>query len=824
MNPRRPLPPCLPPVRLLVQLLALALSAGAAQAQPAAPATSVQADKKTDKKTSKQSQASGDNLVSLNFVNAELEAVVRAIGQFTGKTFIVDPRVKATVNLVTEKPVTRDEAYRILLSTLRLHGAAVVEADGIAKVVTEADAKLQGAAAAPVPGRPATRGDQIVTQVFRLNYESATSLVPVLRPLIAPNNTINAYPSNNTLVVTDYAENIQRIGRIIAAIDTAAGSDLEVFPVKNGVASDLAAILSRLMESGPGGGPGDAGQRITILADPRTNSILIRSASPARTSLARSLIAKLDRPSADSGNVHIVYLKNADAQRLAQTLRSVLSGDTSNAAASSSSSGFSQNNANSNAANATNPAATGTQPNAGGSGGAFGGSNNASQLNAPTGGGMVQADPATNTLIITAPEPVYRNLRAIIDQLDVRRAQVIIESLIVEVTADKAAEFGVQWLGLSGNDQSKYRIGGASTFGSGGSNLAAVVAGGGQVLPGNGINVGIFKQVNGNLTLGALARALESDANANILSVPNIITLDNEEGKIVVGQNVPFITGQFTSTGSGSSNGTVNPFQTIERRDVGLTLRVKPTVSDSGTVKMAIFQEVSSVQDTTNNSGIITNKRSIESIVQVDDGQVIVLGGLVQDSVRDTVEKVPGLGNVPVLGNLFRYDNRKRSKTNLMVFLRPYIVRDAESANGLVLDRYDYMRRLQSDAQPPAHWALPNMNAPILPPIGDTRTGAAAVGAPKPIPPHELGTLMSAQDTVVLQAAQFADMAQATAAEQQIAAKGYRVSTEIATEAGAPVYRVRVAVNRDARSVDQAMAGLKDLGFTPQAVPSAATK
>lgn len=811
------------PSLLLTLLLATSLAASAT-AQPARTKRGQAAKATAAQPADKGAPATKDQLVTLNFVNADLEAVVRAIGQFTGKTFIVDPRVKGQLNLVSERPVTRDEAYRTLLSALRLQGFAVVDAGGVAKVVPEADAKLQGGSAqVAAPGT--TRGDQIVTQVFRLNYESATSLVPVLRPLIAPNNTINAYPSNNTLVITDYAENLQRIGRIIAAIDTAAGSDLEVIPVKNGVASDLAAILGRLLETGPSGAPGDPGQRIMVLADPRTNTLLLRSASPARTALAKNLIAKLDIPSADNGNVHIVYLKNADATRLAQTLRSVLTGDTSTPTQSGSS-GFSQPSTGMNPTGGAGSTGTSGNPGSSTSGlgssgpttGAFntpGGS--ASQLNQPTGGGIVQADPATNTLIITAPEPVYRNLRPIIEQLDVRRAQVIIESLIVEVTAEKAAEFGIQWLGLSGDSNSRYRIGGAATFGSGGSNLANVIAGQGQVLPGNGINIGIFRQVNGQLTLGALARALESDANANILSVPNIITLDNEEGKIIVGQNVPFITGQFTTAASGGS-GTVNPFQTIERRDVGLTLRVKPTVSDSGTVKMAIFQEVSSVQDTTNNAGIITNKRSIESIVQVDDGQIIVLGGLVQDSVRDTIEKVPGLGDIPVVGNLFRYDNRRRGKTNLMVFLRPYVIRDAESANALTVDRYDYVRRLQSDTQPPEPVVLPKMNTPILPPITDERPAGAA-GAPKPTPPREVGALVSLKDNTVLQAGEFTDPAQAGEAERRIAEKGYRVVTEIATQSGAPVYRVRVLVARDARAVDAAMEGLRGLGFTPRAVP-----
>jgi len=348
----------------------------------------------------------------------------------------------------------------------------------------------------------------------------------------------------------------------------------------------------------------------------------------------------------------------------------------------------------------------------------------------PSTGGQIQADPATNALVITAPEPQYRQLRAVIDQLDARRAQVFVESLIAEVNADKAAEFGIQWQGAIGNngDGSIGLLG--TNFGTLGNNIINLATSGGNLQPGTGLNLGVVNRTNGVYVLGFLARFLQQTGDGNILSTPNLLTLDNEEAKIVIGQNVPFVTGQFTNTGSGSG-GTVNPFQTIERKDVGLTLRVKPQISENGTVKLAIFQEVSSVQASSINSasGLITNKRSIESNVLVEDGAIVVLGGLLQDEYAGNQEKVPGLGDVPLFGNLFRTETRSRKKTNLMVFLRPVVVRDAASVETLSGDRYEQMRSGQQQAQSRPTPMLPVDSAPVLP------SGAPVKGRPLPMDP-----------------------------------------------------------------------------------------
>jgi general secretion pathway protein D len=661
---------------------------------------------------------SDSNKGTLNFVDADIESVIAAVGDYTNTTFIIDPRVKGTINLVSEKPLSKAQAFQLLTSVLRLHGYTVVTGNGYTKVVPEADAKLQ---AGPIQAG-AVRGDQIATQIFRLNYESAANLVTVLRPLISPNNTINANPGNNTLIITDYADNLLRLGKIITVLDGPASNDMDVVPIRYAIASDIAVMANRLLEPGGTAG-GDAG-RISVLAYPRTNSVVVRAPSEARANLAKALIAKLDQPTAQPGNVHVVYLKNAEATKLAQTLRAVVSSDTSAISSATPSSTLST----------SSPAPA--------------------QGPLPSGGpaGFIQADPTTNTLIITASESVYRDLRIVIDQLDARRAQVYIESLIVEVSASKAAELGVQWAGLSGNSASNARVGALTGFTpqGGGNNLisqaVANTTSGIPLAPGNGLTLGFFNQTG----LGALVHALESDTSANILSMPNLITLDNEEAKIIVGQNVPFITGQYTTAASAGGSAGVNPFQTVERKDIGLTLRVKPQISQGGTVRMAIYQETSAIDNSVaiNTAGLITTKRSLDTNVLVDDGQIIVLGGLIDDNLQDSTEKVPGLGDIPLIGGLFRYKTRSHIKTNLMVFLRPTIIRNNEQSVSLAGDRYDYIRNEEITGQPKRTSVLPNMDAPQLPPLQDgrmvggplvkqTETGVkqAEPGAPANTPP-----------------------------------------------------------------------------------------
>ena len=660
--------------------------------------------------------------VTLNFSNADIEAVARTMASITGVNVVVDPRVKGTLTLVTDKPVSRGVAMNQFLAALRLQGFTMVESAGLYKVVPEADAKLQsGGVTVSDSAQGGPLGNQITTQIFKLNFESANNLVPVLRPLISPNNTINANPGNNSLIITDYADNLRRMARIIAAMDVSNATDVEVLPLKHAIAADLAPLVLRLMESSGANaavaGQADTSFRTTLIAEPRSNTLILRAANPARVALVKSLVDKLDQPTlvganGEAGNIYVVYLKNADATKMAATLRAALTGEVRSAGSASTASAM---------GTAPTPTSmpTSTSPLSGSPG--------------VSTGGQIQADAATNALIITAPEPQYRQLRAVIDKLDARRAQVFVESMIAEVRADKAAEFGIQWQGALGKagDGVVGLLG--TNFGTGGSNIINLATGAasGTVVPSHGLNIGAAQQTNGVYVLGFLARFLESTGSGNVLSTPNLLTLDNEEAKITIGQNVPFVTGQFTSTGAGSSNGTVNPFQTIERKDVGLTLKVKPQISENGTVKLAIYQEVSSVASESAN-GPTTNKRTIETNVLVDDGAVVVLGGLLQDDYNGSQEKVPGLGDIPFFGNLFKSDTRKRTKTNLMVFLRPVVVRDTQQTDRLSMDRYDLMRSGLKDAQPVPSSLVPINESAQLPalPLPLPAAPASAPAAP----------------------------------------------------------------------------------------------
>jgi len=687
---------------------------------------------------------------ALNFVNADMESVIKAVGHYTGMTFIIDPRVKGTLTLVSERTLTKAQAFSLLTSALRLQGYAVVTGDGYAKVVPEAEAKLQSSPTQVGTGGSKVKGDQIATQVYRLQHESAANLTAVLRPLISPNNSIMADPGNNSLVITDYADNLRRLSKIIAALDAPSTGDLDVIPIRNGIASDVATLVTRLMEPAAGG---DAG-RVTVLADPRTNAVIVRAPSPARANMAKNLIAKLDQPTTELGNIHVVYLKNADATKVAQTLRAVVSQDTSAV-------GNQQQGTAGGSIQSTNTGGTGAgglgQQGQQGSTGLGGTSNTFAQQGQGTAGGagggqgsgFIQADASTNSLIITAPDAVYRNLRSVIDQLDVRRAQVYIEALVVEVTSSDASEFGVQWVGLTGNNNSAYRVGGLQSFSVGGTannlvNLALAAAtgvsgsassastGGGSIPNPTGLSIGLFKQVNGELGLGAIAHALESTGNANILSTPNMITLDNELATIKVGQNIPIITGSFTTGASGASN----PFQTVDRKDVGLLLKVRPQISEGGTIKLSIYHENSGIDTTTSNaSGIITTVRAIESNVLADNGQIIVLGGLISDDEGESNEKVRGLGDIPVLGNLFKYRKRTRAKRNLMVFLRPVVVRSKEQNDSISMDRYEYMHAAGEMAQPADDTVLlKNLGAPMLPKLTNGQPPAGGLMATMPPP------------------------------------------------------------------------------------------
>jgi general secretion pathway protein D len=702
--------------------LALVVCIGQAWSADMAVAEQARAGGRAPSSQSGASRAN-DDLVTLNFVNADIEGVIKAVSEITGKNFVLDPRVKGVVNIVSAKPLSRALVYDVFLSALRLQGYAAIEDRGIVKIVPESDAKLNYSPTLG-PRERSRASDQIQTQVFTLKYESAVPLVPILRPLIAPNNTVTAHPNTNSLVITDYASNLRRIERIIDSIDQPSSTEPIMIPLRYASALDVAQIVNRLSPTAPqasGAAGADPAQHLTVVADARSNSLVARSDNPSRIAWLRVLVAMLDSPTSSAGNIHVVYMKNAEAVKVAETLRAIYLGQAAPAASRTTAPLSAP-------AMTTSPGAPPTTTPLGASASAL-----LASAQAPAGSsGIIQADAATNSVIINAPDAIYNNLRAALDKLDVRRAQVYVEALIAEITAENAAEFGIQWQDLNGLGKTGTQVFGGTNFGDPalGQNIIGISQNPASV--GRGLNVGVIKGrvtipgVGEILNLGVLVRALEKDNNANILSTPTLLTLDNEEARIIIGQNVPFITGQYALSGAAT---TPTPFQTVERKDVGLTLQIKPQISEGGTVRLQIYQEVSSVDKTsTNPAGVTTNKRAVASTVLVDDGQIVVIGGLIQDSVTDGVEKVPLFGDIPLIGSLFQYKTRTHSKTNLMVFLRPTVVRNSERTDAFTSERYDYVVGEQRKAKPKPSAVLPNYESPSLPP----RQSPAPADAAKP--------------------------------------------------------------------------------------------
>jgi len=652
-----------------------------------------------------------DRTLTLNFSNADLESVARAMAVITGRQILLDARVKGNLSLTSEDPMTPSQAWSLWASALRLQGYVVVESGGVYRVLPEADGKLQSASV--VAGAEGPRDDRIVTRVFKLSHESASNLVPVLRPLISPNNVINLNPGNNALVITDYASNLARLATLIESLDAPSGTDVEIIALEHAVASDLVSTLQRLGDSqlrtasagaaaqagtvaaggSAGGGSASATAGLSIMVDQQSNSLLVRAANPEQMAFVRSLAARLDRPNTGVG-VHVVHLQNADATKLATVLRAAFpsadsSRTTGNSYGSSSAStgGDSAGGFSSSMTSGSSSASTSSS----GSKGSSSPSVNASAQ--PSTGGGIQADPSTNSLILTASEPRFREMRKVIDQLDAPRSQLYVESLVVEVDASKSMDLGVQWSQL-------FSISSSTT-----------------------------------LTLGTIASALETMSGTNILSTANVITLDNEEAKIVVGQNVPFVTGSYTTTSSTTSS----PFQTIERKDVGITLKIKPQIGENGNVRLTIYQESSSVAATTaagtTNAGPTTNKRSIESTVTVKNGKIIVLGGLIEDSATNDAGQVPVVADIPVLGAMFRSLSKSRKKTNLMVFLRPRVVSDDEGSEALSAERRQALQARQRELPPAIRDVLVPETQPAWPQGWDQPNRPASPAAGQSSPP-----------------------------------------------------------------------------------------
>lgn len=603
--------------------------------------------------------------VLFNFQRADIQAVVKTISQMTGRNFILDPRVKGKVTIISEKPVSKGAAYQIFVSAIKAQGfTAVSSPGGAVKIVPVAEGKQNANVSQDHTPRG---GEQMITHVVVIQHGLATQMVPLLRPLMAPTSQLSAYTPANALIMTDYANNVRRLLRIIGDIDQPVSSEVTVIALEHASALDIADLIGRLSatRAGPARVAGQqtaaraaiGSQRLSIVPDLRTNSLLVRTDNPGRLTQLRSLISKLDVPAKAGGQTRVVYLKNAEAVQLAEILRGLLVGEPR-----------ARPTAAAGQAAATGVAATGS---------------------------LIQADEGTNALIIRAADAVYNNLRSVIEKLDIPRAQVLVETLIVDIRTDKLSEIGVQWVGAGSSGDTEAAA--LTQFPAGQISLGAVLADPLALAGVAGLTLAVLgsettlpngKTVRG---LSALATALESEGYGTILSTPNILTLDNTEAKIVVAQNVPFVTGSFAqATGVA---GTVNPFQTIERQDVGLILRVKPQISEGNIIKLEIFQEVSSIDETPvgGATDITTRKRSIETTVAVADGNTVVLGGLIDDRFMQNEQRVPGLSRIPFIGALFRNRSKDKQKTSLMVFLRPKIVRMAKDTHRFTADRYDYI-------------------------------------------------------------------------------------------------------------------------------------
>ena len=604
---------------------------------------------------------------TLNLKDADVRTFISTVSEITGTNFIVDPRVEGKVNIVSTKPMDADEVYRVFESVLRVHGFALVPAGDVIKVLPEAIAVQDGAASSPVRGP-----DSLTTRVIPLKYVSPNALLTVLRPLIPQSGQIVASPSGNAIIVTDRAGNVARIENIIGRIDTVSDSSVEAIPLQHANAQEVASTLNKLAGSETNGS-----KPAMVVADARTNSILLSGESGARLK-ARAMITHLDTPLDAGESTQVVYLRYADAEQLVPVLDSV--------------------------------AATLT-----------GGSTAKDAARVAT----IQSHKDTNALIITAAPAVFRSLQGVIRNLDVRRAQVLIEAMIAEVSDETAREIGIQWQATDGLSQEGL-IGGTNfpTTGNGGI-IGAITSPNPLGALGAGLNLGY---ITGTTTIGegegattvyeigALAKLLRGDSRTNILSEPSIVTLDNKEATIKVGQEVPFLTGQYTNTGNnGGSNQPQNPFQTIERKDVGLTLKVTPHINEGDEVMLDLSQIVSSLAPSVDGaSDLITNNREISTSVLVKDGGMLVLGGLTTHETSESISKVPALGDIPLLGNLFKFRKTNMVKRNLMIFLRPRILRDANQESIISQEKYNFLRTEQLRVNALPGNLTPERDQPVL--------------------------------------------------------------------------------------------------------------
>ena len=699
--------------------------------------------------------------VTLNLKEADIATLIATVSEVTGKNFVVDPRVKGKVTVVSSSPMDANAVYATFLSVLEVNGFAAIPSGSTIKIVPEANARTEGGGFTSNRG---AAGDDIVTKVFDIHNGSASQLVAILRPLVAQSGHLAAYTSSNSLIVSDRAANVVRMEKLIDQIDQNGDRNIEIVHLENAVADDVVKVLTTLAQQARQADPGAV--QTTVISDPRSNNVLVGGELSERQKIL-NLIKELDKPNSNKGDTQVIYLKYALAENLAPLLMGNAQPSRSSSSKSGSMFGSSSGSSSSFGSNSNVSAAApvSTAPSTSSYGGGSGNTN--PDLH-------VLADKDTNALIITAPPKLMQQIRSIINQLDIRRPQVLVEAIIAEVSASKSSELGVDYVAYKPNtiaaagilnpstSSALSNLGSlASSAGSlGSSGLTSGLTGGTSTLVGaassiigTGGTALVGTRGKDGSIFGGLIKALASDADTNILSTPSLVTLDNEEAKIEVGQSVPQLTGSYANSGVGSINGAVNPFQTIDREDIGLKLGITPTIGEGNTIRLKLeFENSTIASGTAGTANLVTNKRTVSNTVSIESGQILVIGGLIDDQVNDTVNKIPGLGDIPIIGSLFKSRSTDRTKRNLMIFVHPAILRERIEGDYYTQRKYEDTRQAEIRAangpvpliggRPPVlyHYDeyLQNSNAPASitapPPRGDG-PGAVSGSSAQPAAP-----------------------------------------------------------------------------------------
>jgi general secretion pathway protein D len=660
--------------------------------------------------------------ITPNYKDADLSQIIQAVSEVTGKNFIIDPRVNAKVTMVSATPLSPAAFYEAFLAVLQVYGYVAVPAGKVIKIIPNNDSRQ--APANDLPNSISSSSDELVTQVVIVKNISAAALVPILRPFVPQYGQLTAYAAGNMLIISDRASNVSRIMRIIERMDQSGDEPIEIIALHNASAADVVRVVTSLNQ---GAGAEAGGATVKVVADERTNSVLLTGEKSQRLRI-KGLIIDMDTPLATGGDTQVRYLRYADAEKIADKLKG-------QATASAKAQG--------------GPPTPGANPSAGGG---------TSNVDASV---TIWADVATNALIITAPPKIMKSLMAVIDKLDIRRAQVQVEALIVEIDVNKSSNLGVQWL-LFGQGSTTVPAGIINLPGAGTSivDLAAAALSGGTISTGTttgttgltapissstvgtGATVAVGRVVSNGTSFAALVQALRSDGSSNIISTPSLITMNNEEAEVKVTQEIPLITGSYSSS-TASVGGTTSPFTTIQREEVGTILKVTPHINEGNSVQLKIEQEDSSPgAKLTDSADISTNKRSIKTTVLIEDGGIIVLGGLMSDTVTESEDRVPVLGAIPLLGNLFKSRSGSRQKKNLLVFIRPKILRDADATESTSEAKYNDVRQMQKTLNGGHITLLPGQKQPVVPamPPGSglpaaPPSGANAQGATPNTPP-----------------------------------------------------------------------------------------